>query len=127
VEQALAEGRRLFEDERGEGRKPGQEADREMPPQAWTQADAEKLIAERVEEADRALSRYEDIEKDAKVTSLLADLMHWSKRQQLDFERSLEEARAVCEEEARDVTEEREKKEPATTVREEHPEHERGR
>jgi hypothetical protein len=77
-----------------------------MPPQPWTRADAEQLIAERVDEADRALSRYEDIEKEAKVTSLLADLMHWSRRKGHDFQRCLEEARAVCEEEALDVTEE---------------------
>jgi antirestriction protein ArdC len=127
VEQALAAGRRPPEEEQGEGRGPGREADREMSPQAWTRADAEQLIAERVEEANRALSRYEDPEKDIKVASLLADLMHWSRRQGLDFEHCVEEARALCEEEVVDVTEEHEKKEPAVAVREEQPEHERGR
>jgi hypothetical protein len=80
-----------------------------------------------VDEAERALSRYEDPEKDIKVTSLLADLMHWSGRQGLDFERCLEEARTLYEEEAGEVTEEQGKKERADTARKEHPEHERGR
>ncbi len=55
---------------------------------------AEERRLNRVETAERALSVYTDQDREANLTDLLADAMHWSKQEGIDFERCLERARA---------------------------------
>jgi hypothetical protein len=54
---------------------------------------AEERRLHRVETAERALSVYTDEDREANLTDCLADAMHWSRKQGIDFDRCLERAK----------------------------------
>ncbi len=75
-------------------------------PQEAAVPTAEDHRLQRVEKAEKALSVYTDQDREANLTDLLADAMHWSREQKIDFDRCLELAKGHYQTEVHEMQEE---------------------
>jgi hypothetical protein len=67
---------------------------------------AEDYRQSRVQTAERALSLYSGQDREVSLTDLLADAMHWSRENEVDFDRCLGRARGQYRSEVAEATEE---------------------